>query len=118
MTLAGEARGGVVINTDDRRLVGTASVPKAVADLTELDPEDRGAIVRCIFESIAAATAGVIDQVGHVTGTAVTEIDLLGGGAQIPLLVQLIETATQLPCTVGSPEATALGNARAQLEAL
>jgi sugar (pentulose or hexulose) kinase len=53
-----------------------------------------------------------------VTGTAVTEVDLLGGGAQIPLLVQLIETATQLPCTVGSPEATALGNARAQLEAL
>jgi rhamnulokinase len=118
VTLAGAARGGVVINTDDRRLVGTASVPKAVADLTELDPEDRGAIVRCIFESIAAATAGGFDQVGHVTGTAVTEVDLLGGGAQIPLLVQLIETATQLPCTVGSPEATALGNARAQLEAL
>jgi rhamnulokinase len=111
---AGEARGGVVINTDDPRLAGSASVPKAIAALTELDAEDRGAIVRCIFESIAAATAGVIDQIGHVTGTPVTEVDLLGGGAQIPLLVSLIGDATQLRCTVGSPEATAVGNARVQ----
>jgi rhamnulokinase len=117
VTAATRARGGVVINTDDGRLSGVASVPKVIADLTELDPEDRGAIVRCIFESIAAATAGVVDQIGHVTGTAVTELDLLGGGAQIPLLVDLIRQATGLPCVVGSPEATALGNARVQVAA-
>ncbi|MEY2471974.1 MAG: rhamnulokinase [Actinomycetota bacterium] len=115
---ATSARGGFVINTDDPRLVGTASAPKVIADLTELDPDDRGGIARCIFESIAAATAGVIDQVGHVTGTAVTEVDLLGGGAHIPLLVQLVEAATRLPCSVGSAEATALGNASVQLDAL
>jgi rhamnulokinase len=111
---ATSARGGVVVNTDDHRLVGTASAPKVIAGLAELDSDDRGGIVRCIFESIAAATAGVIDQITHVTGTAITEVDLLGGGAQIPLLVQLIEAATTLPCTVGSPEATALGNAKVQ----
>jgi rhamnulokinase len=118
IALAGQARGGVVVNTDDPRLLATADVPKAIANLAELDAEDRGAIVRCILESIAAATAGVIDQIVHVTGTAITEIDMLGGGAQIPLLVRLIEQATGLPCTVGSPEATALGNARAQLLAI
>jgi rhamnulokinase len=114
VALAAKARGGVVVNTDDQRLFATANIPKAIAGLAELEPDDRGAIVRCILESIAAATAGVIDQVGHVTGTPVTEIDLLGGGAQIPLLVSLIGEATRLPCTVGSPEATALGNARVQ----
>ena len=115
VALATSARGGVVVNTDDPRLTATSNVPKAIAAMTELDAEDRGGIVRCIFESIAAATAGVIDQVGHVTGTPVTEVDLLGGGAQIPLLVDLIGRATGLPCSVGSPEATALGNARAQM---
>ena len=112
---AARARGGVVINTDDPRLLHAATVPKVVADLTELDSEDRGAIVRCILESIAAAAAGVIDQIGHVTGDPITEVDLIGGGTKIPLLVQLMEDATALPCTVGSAEAAALGNARAQL---
>ncbi|HVV36489.1 MAG TPA: FGGY-family carbohydrate kinase [Acidimicrobiales bacterium] len=112
------ARGGVVVNTDDPRLAGVANVPKAIADLTELDADDRGAVVRCIFESIAAAAAGVIEQIGHVTGTPVRALDLLGGGTQIPLLVALIERATQLPCTVGPVEAAALGNARVQLRAL
>jgi rhamnulokinase len=115
LALAGKARGGVVVNTDDQRLFATANIPKAIAGVAELDPDDRGAIVRCILESIAAATAGVLDQLSHVTGTTVTELDLLGGGAQIPLLVELIGTATGLPCTVGSAEATALGNARVQI---
>jgi rhamnulokinase len=118
LAAAGAARGGIVVNIDEPRLVHTPSVPNAIADLTEHDPEDRGAIVRCVFESIAAATAGVIDQVGHVAATTITEVDLLGVGAQIPLLVRLVERASGLPCTVGSPEPTALGNARVQLAAL
>jgi rhamnulokinase len=111
------ARGGIVVNTDDGHLASGGSVAKALAAMAELDPADRGGIVRCIFESIAAATAGVVMQVGIVTGTPITELDLLGGGAQIPLLVDCIATATGLPCTVGSSEATALGNARVQLAA-
>jgi rhamnulokinase len=115
---ARHARGGIVVNVDDPHIAQATSVLKAIADVSELEATDRGGITRCIFESIAFAVAGVIEQVSHVTGTPVTEIDLLGGGAQIPLLVDLVEKATDLPCTVGSAEATALGNAKAQFAAL
>lgn len=112
------ARGGIVINVDDPELLGVESLPKAISVRSELDADDRGGITRCLLDSIAAATAGVISQLGMVTGTPITEIDLLGGGAQIPLLVSLIGDATGLPCLVGSAEATALGNAKAQFAAL
>lgn len=115
---AARARGGYVINVDDPHITNATSVLKAIADTSELESTDRGGITRCILESISFAVAGVIEQVSHVTGTPVTALDLLGGGAHIPLLVQLIERATDLPCTVGSAEATALGNARAQFAAL
>ena len=113
----GQARGGIVVNTDDQHVFAAASVAKTIAQMAELDDDDRGGIVRCIFDSIAAATAGVISQIGMVTGTPVAEIDLLGGGAHMALLVELIREATGLPCLVGSPEATALGNAKVQLDA-
>lgn len=118
VALAHDARGGMVINVDDPHVANATSVLKAIANLSELDAEDRGGITRCILESIAAAVAGVVDQLSHVTGDAITELDLLGGGAQIPLLVELIKNHTDLPCVVGSAEATALGNARAQFAAL
>lgn len=115
---AAAARGGIVINVDDPHIANATSVLKAIADTSELETTDRGGITRCILESVAFAVAGVIEQVSHVTGTPVKEVDLLGGGAQIPLLVDLVKKATDLPCTVGSSEATALGNARAQFAAL
>lgn len=118
VTEAERVRGGLVINVDDPDLLDGDSLPKAISVRSELDPDDRGGITRCILDSIAAATAGVISQLGMVTGTPIREIDLLGGGAQIPLLVSLIGDATGLPCTVGSAEATALGNAKAQFAAL
>ncbi len=115
---ATHARGGIVINVDDPHIANATSVLKAIADTSELEPSDRGGITRCILESIAFAVAGVIEQVSHVTGTPVTEIDLLGGGAQIRLLYDLICTATDLKCALGSAEATALGNAKSQFQAL
>jgi rhamnulokinase len=115
---AADARGGIVVNTDDQHLFASASVAKTIAQMAELDVEDRGGVVRCILDSIAAATAGVLSQIGMVTGVPVTEVDIIGGGAHIPLLVELIGEACGLPCLVGSPESTALGNAKVQFDAL
>ena len=106
--------GGPIVDPNDERFARAADVPAAIAEATGIPADDHRAITRCIFDSIAAAVSRVIGELEHVTGTPITEVDMFGGGAHIPLLVSLVEDATGLPVTVGSPEATALGNALVQ----
>ena len=44
---------------------------------------------RCILESIASATARVVDELVAVTGTPVDELLVVGGGARIRLMNEL-----------------------------
>ncbi len=74
----------------------------------------RAEIVRSILESIATAAAKVIRELGSVVGTPIQEVFVVGGGSRIRLLNDLLGTRTGLPVTVGSPEASALGNALVQ----
>ena len=106
--------GGPLVDPDDPRIVQAADVPAAIAAVAGIAVDDHAAITRCIFDSIAAAVARVIGELAAVTGTRITGVDMVGGGAQIPLLVSLVEGAAGLPATVGSPEATALGNGLVQ----
>jgi rhamnulokinase len=71
-------------------------------------------VVRCILESIASATARVADELVAVTGTPVDELLVVGGAARIRLMNELYGRHAGVPVTVGSPEATALGNAVVQ----
>jgi rhamnulokinase len=74
----------------------------------------RAEIVRSILESIATAAANVIGELGSVVGTPIQEVFVVGGGSRIRLLDDLLGRHTGLPVTVGSPEASALGNALVQ----
>jgi rhamnulokinase len=74
----------------------------------------RAEVVRCILESIASATARVADELVAVTGTQVDELLVVGGAARIRLMNELYGRHAGVPVTVGSPEATALGNAVVQ----
>jgi len=74
----------------------------------------RAEVVRCILESIAAATARVVDELVAITGTPIRELLVVGGAARIRLMNELYGRHTGVPVTVGSPEATALGNAVVQ----
>jgi rhamnulokinase len=109
---------GPIVDPDDDRFVRAADIPAEIARAAGLPSDDRPAIVRCIFDSIAMSVARVIRELGAVTGVGVTEIDVFGGGAQIPDLIGAIEGSTGLAATVGSAEATALGNAVTQAVAL
>jgi rhamnulokinase len=74
----------------------------------------RAEVVRCILESIASAAARVADELVAVTGSPVDELLVVGGAARIRLMNQLYGRHAGVPVTVGSPEATALGNAVVQ----
>ena len=74
--------------------------------------------MRCIFDSIAAKTAVVVDELSGFLGGRVPRLDLLGGGTRNALLCRLVAEAVGIDVIVGEPEATAVGNALVQGVAL
>jgi rhamnulokinase len=100
--------------TDDRFVSPSSMVREIIAAAGLAHNAPRAVIVRCILESIAASVAGVIAELSEITGETMERICVVGGGAQVQLLNQLIAQRSGLPITVGSSEATALGNAAAQ----
>ncbi len=85
---------------------------RAAAGLSAGAP--RALVTRTIVESIAHATAHVVDELGGFLGHPVTELLVVGGGARMALMNSLLAQHTGLPVHVGSPEATAIGNALVQ----
>ncbi len=73
----------------------------------DLEPHE---LVRLIIDSLAEAFAATVRDAGDLTGHRLERIHMLGGGANIPLLVERTAEASGLPVHVGSPEATSLGN--------
>ena len=73
-------------------------------------PETKGAIVRCIFESLALKYAMVLEQIEEMTGKNLNRLHIIGGGSQNQLLNQWTANATGLQVLAGPTEATAIGN--------
>ncbi|MDQ2755089.1 MAG: rhamnulokinase, partial [Actinomycetota bacterium] len=82
-------------------------VPQTVAEIT-----------RCVVDSLALAYRHVVEDLAEVTGTRAPSINIVGGGSNNTLLSQLTADACGIPVFCGPVEATALGNAAAQLAAL
>lgn len=74
----------------------------------------RGVVVRSIVESIAIGVAGVVDELRRMGLGEVSRLVVTGGGARVGLLHRMLERHTGMTVTIGSPEATALGNAVSQ----
>ncbi|MBA3653694.1 MAG: rhamnulokinase [Actinobacteria bacterium] len=110
---------GPRFDPNDARFERTADMEAEIRSAAALPTSaDRAAVVRCIVDSIAYAVAGVVDQLGGLIGSPVTAIDVVGGGGQLPLLVELLRRATGVPVRVGPAEATAIGNALVQGDAV
>jgi rhamnulokinase len=77
-------------------------------------PESKGALVRCILESLAIKYRYVLDKLIGLTGQTVDVIHIIGGGSQNQLLCQMTADATGRLVLAGPVEATALGNALVQ----
>lgn len=77
-------------------------------------PSAKGAIVRCIFESLALKYRQVLEQLEEVLGTSIDVIHIVGGGSLNELLCQMTADATNRPVIAGPAEAAALGNLAVQ----
>jgi rhamnulokinase len=121
--LAGAQPGLVsLVNPDATVFLAPGDMPRRIRDYcartAQPVPESIGAIARCVIDSLAVSYRRVVDAVAAVTGIAPPAVHIVGGGSGHTLLSQLTADATGLGVYCGPVEATALGNAAAQLAAL
>ncbi|WP_158507219.1 rhamnulokinase family protein [Subtercola sp. Z020] len=81
-------------------------------------PATMGEMARTIIDSLALSYRLVMEDIEQLTGVPITSVAVVGGGGQNALLQQATASATGLPVVCWAKEATALGNAAAQLRAL
>jgi rhamnulokinase len=104
-----------LVDPNDARFLAPADMEAEIRAAAGLGAAaSRAEVVRCILESIAAATARVVGELAAITGTPARELQVVGGAARLRLMNELYARHAGVPVTVGSPEATALGNAVVQ----
>jgi rhamnulokinase len=113
---------GALIDPNDSRFLPLGDHPRLVqamcAERGQPVPQTRGAIVRCVLESLALAYRDVLQTLQALAGYTSEVIHIVGGGARNEFLCQLTANATGLPVVAGPVESTVLGNALVQLIAL
>ncbi|MGA8441679.1 MAG: rhamnulokinase family protein [Candidatus Sulfotelmatobacter sp.] len=78
-------------------------------------PQEPGAYVRGVLESLAFKYRVVLRNLEHVCGKRIELIRIIGGGSKNRLLNQLTADATGRKVLAGPAEATALGNVAMQI---
>lgn len=113
---------GPLIDPDDESFLRTGDMPGRLRDFCARTgqpvPKDRGALLRCVFESLALKYRVVIERIETMLERRLEVIHIVGGGSQNRLLCQLAADATGRPAVAGPLEATAIGNALLQAMAL
>jgi rhamnulokinase len=77
-------------------------------------PEDAGAMLRCVYESLALRYRQVLGELEDVTGHRYEALHIVGGGSRNRLLCQLTADAIGRPVVSGPAEATTIGNVALQ----
>lgn len=111
-----------VVNPEDQRFLNPDSMIAAIcafcAETGQPVPQERGALARCVFDSLALSYRKVKEELECLRGKPLARIRIVGGGSQNALLNQICADACQIPVTAGPIETTALGNACVQMIAL
>lgn len=112
---------GPLVDPDDATFLHPDDMPAAIAEYCRRTgqpvPDGRGAMVRCILESLALKYRYTLNQLQALLGHPVEVIHVVGGGAQNTLLCQFTADACGLPVVAGPVEATAIGNLLVQMVA-
>mgnify|MGYP000128704584 CR=1 FL=1 len=80
-------------------------------------PADDAALMRLIFDSLAAKYAEVLGKLLRLAPFEIECLHVISGGAQNDLLNRMTADAVGIPVVAGPAEATALGNIMVQARA-
>jgi rhamnulokinase len=78
-------------------------------------PQEAGAYVRAVLESLAFKYRFVLRNLEHVSGERIEQIRIIGGGSKNRLLNQFTADASGRRVLAGPAEATSLGNIAVQI---
>jgi rhamnulokinase len=92
-----------------------AAIDKFCTRTQQPVPQEAGAYVRAVLESLAFKYRLVLRSLEPVSGTRIEQIRIIGGGSKNRLLNQLTADATGKRVFAGPAEATALGNIAVQI---
>ena len=110
------------IDPDSPEFSGVGAMPEKIREYCKRTgqtvPENDGALVRCIYESLAMKYKFALRGISENTGKEFEVLHLLGGGTKDPLLCQMTADSLGIPVVAGPAEATAIGNIMLQLIAL
>jgi rhamnulokinase len=111
-----------LIDPDDPSFLSPPDMPTAIEAFCmgtgQPLPQDRGAIVRCVLESLALRYRWVLERAEEMQGRRINAIHVVGGGSQNHVLCRFTADATGRPVLAGPVEATAVGNIIVQVMAL
>jgi rhamnulokinase len=109
----------VLIDPDDPKFLAPGNMARRINEYCGQDaPTSRGALARCVLESLALAYRRTLRSAQQIAGREVDVVHVIGGGSQNELLCQLTADACGLPVLAGPVEASALGNVLVQARAL
>jgi len=101
------------IDVTDEVFAASGDLPGRVADwcrrTDQSVPETRGALLRCLHESLACGFRRSLEQLEALTGLRFATLWMVGGGTKNRLLGRLTAQVTGRPVTAGPAETTALG---------
>ena len=108
-----------LIDPDDQSFLRPADMLAAIDKFCtrthQPTPQEPGAYVRTVFESLAFKYRLVLRNLEQVSGKHIAQIRIIGGGSKNRLLNQLTADATGRTVLAGPAEATALGNVAIQI---
>ncbi|MFZ4396400.1 MAG: rhamnulokinase [Kiritimatiellia bacterium] len=108
----------MLIDPNDPSFYNPPDMEKAIrtflARTQQPAPTTRGAVLRCVYESLALKYRIVNSQIESVTGTATEVVHIVGGGSRNELLNQFTANALGVRVLAGPEEATAVGNLMVQ----
>ena len=111
-----------IIDPDDAEFFKPGDMPARIQSYcqhtSQAMPESKGAIVRCVLESLALKYRWALERLEEVVSHRLDPLHIVGGGTQNRLLNQLTADATGRLVLTGPVEATALGNVVMQALAL
>ncbi len=110
------------IDPDDDLFYSPGNMPERVVEFCKKTgqnlPNEKGAIVRCVLESLALKYKKAVLGLEEIVGYKIPVLHVVGGGSRNTVLCKYTANALGKKVIAGPTEATALGNIICQLMAL